>query len=54
MKNHHCILIVDDEPDIRLLLSLYVEKEGYSSLKAKDGRQLELIDQYHPTPLSAM
>lgn len=49
MKNHRCILIVDDEPDIRLLLSWYVEKEGFVSLKAENGRQaLELIDRYHP------
>lgn len=38
MQNQHPLLIVDDEPDIRLLLGTYVEKNGYIPLLAENGQ----------------
>jgi len=43
------ILIVDDEPHIVELASLYLKNDGYSTLHAHDGRQaLKMIRQHHP------
>ena len=40
----YTILIADDEPEIRNILKLYLEKDGYHILEAKDGiSALELI-----------
>lgn len=38
----YCILVADDEAEIRDLLRLYLEKEGYEVLEAQDG--LETMD----------
>src|SRR5690625_7557791 len=39
------ILIVDDDPHIRELLHLYLQKEGYRSLEAVDGQEaLNLLE----------
>ncbi len=38
------VLVVDDEPDIRLLLRMVLEKADYSVLEAEDGKKaLDLI-----------
>lgn len=38
------IMLVDDEPGIRLMLSMLLEEEGYEVISAKDGREaLELL-----------
>jgi signal transduction histidine kinase/DNA-binding response OmpR family regulator len=43
------ILIADDQPDNLMLLSRYLEKEGYSYIKAKDGLEtLEKTRNYMP------
>lgn len=43
------ILIVDDEEDLRKLISLYFTLEGYGVLTASDGQQaLELLDKEMP------
>ncbi|MFT3892839.1 MAG: response regulator [Anaerolineales bacterium] len=43
------ILIADDQPDNLMLLSRYLEAEGYSYLKAKDGMEtLEKTRNYQP------
>jgi DNA-binding response OmpR family regulator len=43
------ILIVDDEPHIVELASLYLNNDGYSTLGAHDGLQaLEMIRKHHP------
>ena len=34
----HTLLIVDDEKEIRELLRLYLEKEGYRTVQAENGR----------------
>ena len=33
------ILIVDDDEDIREVLTLYLQREGYQVIAAEDGRQ---------------
>ena len=44
MPEQYKILVVDDEPDIRHLLGLVLEKEGYSVIEAENGEQaLELV-----------
>jgi DNA-binding response OmpR family regulator len=43
------VLIVDDEPDILMLLRLALEAAGYETVEATDGRQaLEVIRERHP------
>ncbi len=45
----HKILIADDEPEIRSLLRLYLENEGYTVIEAEDGRKaLELAGKEKP------
>ena len=40
MKNgKYCILIADDEKEIRDILRLLLEGEGYAVLTAEDGRE---------------
>lgn len=41
------ILIVDDEKEIRNLIGIYLQNEGYKTFKAENGRQaLELLNSY--------
>ena len=43
------ILVVDDDPDIRITLSTVLEAEGYSVITAKDGVEcLDLIREMRP------
>jgi DNA-binding response OmpR family regulator len=43
------VLIVDDEPDILVLLRLALEAAGYSTVEASDGEQaLRVIRDRHP------
>lgn len=43
------VLVVDDDPDIRVMLSTVLEAEGYSVATAKDGVEcLELIREKKP------
>ncbi|HIK34272.1 MULTISPECIES: response regulator transcription factor [unclassified Thermosynechococcus] len=43
------VLIADDDPGIRLLVSRFLESEGYCCLTAGDGAQaLEMIHRYQP------
>ena len=39
MSDLNKILVVDDEPDIRQLLKIVLEKEGYSVIEAENGEQ---------------
>ncbi len=44
MPETYKILVVDDEPDIRHLLGIVLEKEGYTVIEAENGEQaLELV-----------
>lgn len=43
------VLVVDDEESVRELIDLYLTKEGYDVLLAKDGREaLRLNGEQHP------
>lgn len=37
------VLVVDDEPTIREVVVSYLEREGYDTLEAADGRQAQLL-----------
>lgn len=44
MSDSYKILVVDDEPDIRQLLKIVLEKEGYSVIEAENGeRAVEIV-----------
>jgi two-component system sensor histidine kinase/response regulator len=36
---NHCVLIVDDDPSIRLLLVALLRRHGYQTLQARNGRE---------------
>ena len=40
MDKTDCILIVDDDPEIRRLLVGYLERNGFEALAARDGREM--------------
>ncbi|MEA3457267.1 MAG: response regulator [Candidatus Thermoplasmatota archaeon] len=43
------VMVVDDEADLREMINLMMDKEGYESEMACDGADfLEKIDQFHP------
>jgi len=43
------VLVVDDEDSVRELIELYLKKEGFEVLHARDGREaLRLNGQHHP------
>ena len=45
---NYTILIADDEPEIRMLLRLYLENENYQIIEAENGKQaLELLKKEH-------
>ena len=52
MNNAHrgrCVLVIEDEPDLRALMALVLEERGYSVLTACDGCQgLELLGSNRP------
>jgi CheY-like chemotaxis protein len=37
--NQQCVLIVDDDPGIRLLLVTYLRRRGFQLLEARNGRE---------------
>ena len=42
------VLIVDDDPEIRNLISIYLENEGLETIKASDALEaLELLEVHH-------
>ena len=43
MKMNYKILVADDEDEIRSLLKLYLENEGYTVIEAKDGAEAVLF-----------
>ena len=40
MEKQDCLLIVDDDPEIRRLLVDYLTRNGYTALAARDGREM--------------
>ena len=49
---NHFILVVDDEPDIRSLLRILLEKEGYHIIEANNGREAIKAAEDHAEELS--
>jgi DNA-binding response OmpR family regulator len=46
-ENNEYILIVDDDKDIRNLLGIYLENEGYKYIKCDSAqRALEVLEEY--------
>ena len=51
-ETNHLILVADDEPDIRSLLRILLEKEGYRVIEANDGREAIKATEDHADELS--
>ena len=49
MPDQYKILVVDDEPDIRSLLKIVLEKEGYAVAEASNGEQAVALVKSDPT-----
>src|SRR3712207_9542625 len=47
--SQHTILVVDDEPDVRMLLRLFFERQGYTVCWGRDGEAaVELARKHRP------
>lgn len=42
-----CILVADDDPDIRMLIALRLQHAGYGVLEAADGNEALRMAQHH-------
>jgi two-component system OmpR family response regulator len=51
MEHKDCILIVDDEPEIRRLLVDYLARNGFEAVAARDGREMWHMLQLHAVDL---
>ncbi len=51
MENKDCILIVDDEPDIRRLLVDYLARNGFEAIAARDGHDMWQMLERHAVDL---
>jgi len=51
MDKKDCILIVDDEPEIRRLLTDYLSRNGFEAISAADGRAMWQLLQQHAVDL---
>lgn len=51
MDKKDCILIVDDEPDIRRLLVDYLARNGFEAFAARDGREMWHLLERHAVDL---
>ena len=51
MDTKDCILIVDDEPDIRRLLVDYLARNGFEAVAARDGREMWQMLERHAVDL---
>jgi two-component system, cell cycle response regulator DivK len=46
---HYRILIADDEVDVQMLLSLFLERQGYGIIRARDGQEaISAASEYYP------
>jgi len=47
--NHHVVLVVDDDPNIRRMIIAALKRDGYDFLEAPNGREaLDLMRSDHP------
>lgn len=47
--NHHVVLVVDDDPNIRRMIIAALKRDGYTFLEAPNGREaLDLMRSDHP------
>src|SRR5689334_13695469 len=47
--SQHSILVVDDEPDVQMLLRTFFERQGYTVYRARDGQEaIEVARRYKP------
>lgn len=51
MENKDRILVVDDDPEIRRLLADYLDRNGFESVAARDGREMWLSLERHAIDL---
>jgi two-component system OmpR family response regulator len=51
MESQDCILIVDDEPEIRRLLVDYLARNGFEAVAARDGREMWQMLERHAVDL---
>lgn len=43
------VLVVDDDPDVRLFNTTVVEENGYTSIEAENGEEgLQMVREHHP------
>ncbi len=50
LSDRPTVLIVDDDPNLRMLLSYALEQEGYDTIEAQDGMEaLKIVEQQPPT-----
>jgi two-component system OmpR family response regulator len=54
METRDRILVVDDDPEIRRLLSDYLERNGFTPLAARDGREMRQVLGRHAIDLIAL
>ena len=45
--SHHSILVVDDEPDVQMLLRLFLERQGHVVYVARDGHEAVEVARLH-------
>ncbi|MEX2681309.1 MAG: response regulator [Candidatus Sigynarchaeota archaeon] len=54
-KQEKRVLVVDDEPDIRLIIRMVLEKQGYVVLEASNGQNaLDLLDSLGPNAVACV
>jgi PleD family two-component response regulator len=50
LSDRPTVLIVDDDPNLRMLLSYALEQEGYHTIEAQDGMTaIQVVEQHRPT-----
>jgi PleD family two-component response regulator len=50
LSDQPTVLIVDDDPNLRMLLSYALEEEGYNTIEAQDGMSaIQIVEQHSPT-----
>ena len=46
----HVVLIADDDPDVRMLVTMTLEREGFNVIEARDGQEaIDMISERSPS-----